>query len=142
MSAGYQDLCAAINTLVESTASILIGILLISVAFLLISETKALLIGEGADKESLREIRTLALANPAVDHVGYPLTMYFGPKNVLLTMNIQFRKGLEASAIEKSIDQIETSIRSAYPHIQYIYLEADTIKPRGRGEDMALPAAK
>ena len=123
----------------DGIASVLIGCLLMLVAFFLILETKALLVGEGADKEVLRRIRALALADPAVDRAGYPLTMYFGPKNVLLTMNIQFCNGLAGSAIEESVDRIEASIRDAYPNIRYIYLEADAVRPSARGQDIAFP---
>ena len=123
----------------DGTASVLIGSLLMTVAFLLITETKALLVGEGADKETLRHIRALALADPAVDRAGYPLTMYFGPNNVLLTMNIQFRNGLAGSAIEESVDRIEAAIRAAHPKIRYIYLEADAVRSTARGVDIAFP---
>jgi divalent metal cation (Fe/Co/Zn/Cd) transporter len=121
------------------TLSVLIGALLMMVAFLLIAETKALLVGEGTDKETLRQIRALALADPGVDRAGYPLTMYFGPNNVLLTMNIQFCNGLAGSAIEESVDRIEASIRASYPNIRYIYLEADAIRSSARGPDIAFP---
>ena len=59
----------------DGIASTLIG-LLMTMALLLIAETKALLVGEGADKEALRHVRALALADPVVDRAGYPLTMY------------------------------------------------------------------
>jgi cation diffusion facilitator family transporter len=123
----------------DGIASVLIGSLLMMVAFLLIAETKALLVGEGADKDTLRQIRALALADPAVDRAGYPLTMYFGPNNVLLTMNIQFCNGLAGSAIEESVDRIEASIRASYPNIRYIYLEADAVRSSARGPDIAFP---
>jgi cation diffusion facilitator family transporter len=123
----------------DGIASILIGCLLMVVAFLLMIETKALLVGEGADKETLRHIRTLALTDPAVDRADYPLTMYFGPKNVLLTMNIQFCPGLVERAIQESVDRIEASIRTAYPIIRYIYLEADAVRSSARGVDVAFP---
>ncbi len=123
----------------DGVASVLIGSLLMAVAFALVVETKALLIGEGADKETLRRIRTLALADPAVDRAGYPLTMYFGPNNVLLTMNIQFCSGLSGKNIEEAVDRIEAAVRAVYPIVKYIYLEADAVRATARGADVAFP---
>ncbi len=123
----------------DGVASILIGVLLMAVAGLLARESKALLIGEGADLATLRSIRELAQADPGVERAGYPLTMYFGPHNVLLTMNVQFNKGLSSTEIEQTIDRIEAAVRSNHPDIRHIYLEADSVKAIGRGEQPQLP---
>src|SRR5437879_1136984 len=72
----------------DGAASVLIGLILIVVALLLVEESKALLVGEGADKRTLCSIMHLAESDPGVERAGYPLTMYFGPHNVLLTRNI------------------------------------------------------
>ncbi len=114
----------------DGIASILIGSLLMAVSVLLIVESKALLVGEGADVRTLREIRRLAQQDPAVERAGYPMTMYFGPYNVLLTMNVRFRDGLSREGLEGSIDGIEASIRSRFPHVRHIYIEAESIESK------------
>ena len=132
----------------DGIASILIGLILMSVSVLLIVESKALLIGEGADRQTLREIRRLAQAIPGVDRAGYPLTMVFGPGNILLTMNIRFADHLsqqgQASttrdSIEHTVDQIEAAIRQRFPTIRHIYLEAESLKASDRLSDSAYPA--
>ena len=112
----------------DGIASIVIGLILLTVATLLIVESKGLLVGEGADRRTLHTIRTLASADPDVDQVAYPFTMYFGPHAVLLTMNVQFRRDLPANAIESAIHRIEHAIRTAHPEIKYIYLEVGSIR--------------
>jgi cation diffusion facilitator family transporter len=112
----------------DGLASILIGLLLLAVAVLLIAESKALLVGEGADLTTLRAIRTLVQADTDVDKAGYPFTMYFGPHTVLLTMNVQFKRDLPGFAIEASVDRIEAAIRGSFPDINRIYLEVDSIR--------------
>jgi cation diffusion facilitator family transporter len=124
----------------DGIASIAIGILLISVAVLLIAKCKALLIGEGADRETLHAIRAIAQADPDVERVGYPFTMYFGPHAILLTMNLQFRKALVGGEIEASTDRIESAIRAQYPDIRNIYLEVDSIRRRG-ADALVFPSA-
>ncbi len=123
--------------LADGIASVVIGSTLMAVAVLLIVESKALLVGEGADVGTLRTIRRLAEAEPGVDRAGYPLTMYFGPENILLTMNVRFNERLSRDGIEQTVDKIEARIRKQYPHVRHIYLEAESIRS-GAGEP-ALP---
>ena len=126
----------------DGAASVLIGLILATVALLLVMKSKTLLVGEGADRFVLRDIRQLALLDEAVERVGYPLTMYFGPHNILLTMNVQFRKDLSGASIEKSVDRIEAAIRNNHPDICHIYLEADAVRTLPRVEDPAFPDIK
>ena len=137
---------ALIGTLLDQTlgwhladgfASIAIGVTLIAVAVLLIVESKALLVGEGADRPTLRTIRQIAQQQAGVEVVGYPLTMYFGPRSILLTMNIRFARELDRNQIEECIDRIETAVRDHVPHIHHIYIEAESLKPAGAGDAKA-----
>ena len=121
--------------LADGVASISIGLLLISVSFLLVVESKALLIGEGADRETLRSIRQFALADEGVERVGYPFTMYFGPGKALLTMNIEFCDELKGNDIELAVDRIEKAIRARFPDIRYIYLESESVRQAAEEEN-------
>ena len=112
----------------DGVASVAIGLLLMIVAVLLVIESKDLLIGEGASLPTLRGIRELTLADPDVQQAGYPFTMHFGPHNILLTMNVQFRPQLDSLGIERSIDRIEARIREIHPDIRHIYVEADSLR--------------
>ncbi len=125
----------------DGIASILIGAVLVVVAVLLMVETKALLVGEGANRHTLNEIRRLAEAQTGIVRVGYPLTMYFGPDQILLTMNVRFAPELTRDGIERAIDSIETAVRARFPKVQYIYLEAESLASASPKFDPAhLPA--
>jgi cation diffusion facilitator family transporter len=113
--------------ILDGAASVFIGLLLMSVAVLLARESKGLLVGEGADPNVLQSISALAAKDPAVEHAGYPFTMYFGPHTALLTMNLKFRGGLSAAGIEEAVLRIEQDIRQTHPDIRYIYLEAGSL---------------
>ena len=114
----------------DGIASVIIGLILFTVATLLIVESKGLLVGEGADRAILHTIRSLAAADPDVEQVAYPFTMYFGPHAILLTMNVQFRSGISGESIERAIHRIETRIRADFPDIHYIYLEVGSLRAR------------
>jgi divalent metal cation (Fe/Co/Zn/Cd) transporter len=105
----------------------------------LMVESKALLVGEGANFSTLREIRRLTNAEPGVELAGYPMTMYFGPGSVLLTMNVRFSESLSRNGIEEVVDRIEAMVRGRYPNIRHIYLEAESLGSSARLADPAYP---
>lgn len=111
----------------DGVASIAIGILLAGTACMLIYETRGLLIGEGIDKKMLETIKQLAAEDEAVGTVGSALSMYFGPENVLLVLDIQFEKRLSGSEVSDSIARIEKNIRNRYPEVKRIYVEATRV---------------
>jgi cation diffusion facilitator family transporter len=123
----------------DGLASVVIGLLLMGVAVLLIVESRALLVGEGADPETLRSIREIAERQPGVLRAGYPMTMYFGPDTVLLTMRIRLEQTLTRDGIESAIDCIEAAIRQRFPKIHHIYIEADALSSTTRPDISALP---
>ena len=120
------------NPYLDGAASVIIGLLLGGVAVVLASESRGLLVGEGADPQTLESIRALATAEPGVERVRSPLTMYFGPHTVLLTMDIQFRPELTASEVAAVVDRVEKSIRSRHPDIKQIFIEAESISATSR----------
>ena len=61
-----------------------------------------------------------------------PLTMYFGPHTVLLTVDIEFHNKLSAIEVEEAVDRLEKSISNQYPDIKHIYIEAGAVRAGGR----------
>ena len=120
------------NPYLDGAASVLIGVMLAAVAVVLAYESKGLLVGEGADPQTLESIRELAEADPGVKKVLKPLTMHFGPHTVLLTVDIEFHKKLSAMEVEEAVDRLEKGIRNKYPDIKHIYIEAGAISTSGR----------
>lgn len=111
----------------DGVSSLAIGALLLVVAVLLIGESKALLIGEGLGAQHLNELSAITRKQAGVEQIGYPMTMFFGPENILLTMNVRFAKTLDRDGIEQTVDAIECAIRRYNPHIRHIYLEAESL---------------
>jgi cation diffusion facilitator family transporter len=116
------------NPYLEPIASIVIGALLAATAFLLGRESGALLVGERTNRTRIRRVCEVIQSDPAVERVGDLLTMQLGPEQVLLNVDIQFRKGLELPELEAAIDRIEARIREAEPMIQRIFIEAESFK--------------
>jgi cation diffusion facilitator family transporter len=115
------------NPYFDGTASILIGGILASVAVFLAYETKGLLIGEGVGPETLESLRSIAGTDAAVQEVRKSLTMHFGPHEVLLTLDILFKKEQTAEEITTAINRIEAAIRARHPEIKHVFIEAKSL---------------
>ena len=108
----------------DGAASLVIGVLLAGVAILLIRESHGLLIGEGIRPETARAIRSLALAQPKVRDVGRVLSMYIGPDDVLVTMDLDFADGTAATEAGAAIAAGERQVRERFPMIKRLFIEA------------------
>ncbi len=116
------------NPYLDPIASILIGLLLVGVALVLGRESGALLVGERTNRARIRRVRQIIQADPSVEGVGDLLTMQLGPNQVLLTVDIRFRRGLDVQQLEAAIDRLESRIRQEEPTIQRIFIEAHSLK--------------
>jgi len=124
------------NPLFDGLASISIGIVLAAVAVFLAYESRELLLGERADPETVNSIQEIAQDNPNVKSISDILTMHFGPKQVLLTMNIRFKDGLSGDEIANTMDNLETKIRKKHKKVDRIFIEAESIRDfNGAAED-------
>lgn len=115
------------NPYFDGAASIAIGIILVIVAIFLIYESKNLLIGEGADPQTVASLKKITQADPAVTKVMRVLTLYFGPQEVLLNLEIQFAQNLSAEKLAIAIERLEKQIRQEHPEIKQIFVEAKSL---------------
>jgi cation diffusion facilitator family transporter len=112
----------------DALASIVIGLILATVAIFLASESKSLLVGESANLMTVEGIQQIVSNHPAVFNMRSPLTMQFGPKEILLNLYVKFNSGLSASELVKVVDDLETDIREKYPDIHQIFIEVEGLK--------------
>jgi len=120
------------NPVLDGVASLVIGLLLAAVAVALIWESRSLLIGEGIRPETARAIRNIALAQPKVRDVGRILSMYVGPDDVLVTMDLDFEEGTAATDAGAAIAAVERQVRERYPMIKRLFIEAGAAPPNQR----------
>jgi cation diffusion facilitator family transporter len=108
----------------DGGASIFIGVLLAAVAIVLIRKARGLLIGEGIRPETASAIRELALSTPGIRTVARPLSMYIGPEEILLTLDVGFDPEFSADDVAAAVRRLENAIRERYPRMKRIYIEA------------------
>ena len=122
------------NPYLDGAASIVIGLILCVTALLLVRETKPLLLGESAHPEVVESIQKMVKANPAVVSAARPLTMHLGPHDILVNLDVQFRPELRAEQVEVAVDELEAGIRKSHPEVKRIYIEADALGARVKGQ--------
>ena len=112
----------------DGIGSVLIGVLLVCVSFFFAVECKALLVGEGLGARQLDKIDRILTNEPRVRRHKRPLSLYFGPNEILVNLDVHFEDNLTSDQIEETIDRIEASIKTAVPNVNRIYVEAETIR--------------
>jgi cation diffusion facilitator family transporter len=113
---------------IDGAASIVIGLILAAVAVMLVYESRALIVGEAADPILVSDVHAIVARDPAVLRTRPPLTMQMAPDEVLLNMDIQFRRDLSADALIAAIDRIEAAIRKQHPSVSRIFLEVEAVR--------------
>jgi mannose-6-phosphate isomerase class I len=119
-----------------------IGALLITVAVILVIETKSLLVGEAAAPEQVRAIAA-ALLGGGVESIIHLRTMHLGPEELLVGAKISMPADTSFTDVAGAIDAAEARVRRAVPSARVIYLEPDVERraaaaPAGPG--VGLPA--
>ena len=120
------------NPYLDGGASVLIGLLLMSVAFILAFQTKALLLGEGADPAMVADIRKRVESDPAVKKAAEILTMYMGPYELLVNLGVTFEDNVTPEEMHEAIHRIEDDIEGAYPEITRVYIETEWVAGKTR----------
>ncbi|WP_303309895.1 cation diffusion facilitator family transporter [Hymenobacter sp. BT730] len=120
------------NPYLDGAASIVIGVLLMLVAIFLVVRTKRLLVGEGVDPTIIQSLQNIAQADPAVENIRPPLTLYLGPADVVLALDVDFRDELTAVEVEQTIDRLQEAIRAKHPEFKRIFIEAKNISYKNR----------
>ena len=109
----------------DGIGTLLIGLLLVTIAIVLAIETKSLLLGEGADEEAAAKIESAIVAGAGVERVIHMKTLHLGPEELLVAAKIAVPSTETAADVARHIDECEARIREAVPIARVIYLEPD-----------------
>ncbi len=109
----------------DGLASLMIGLILISMAVIMAKENMDLLIGEAVTPRKKKRIVKAIVKLEEVEKVLDFRSMYLSPKEVLVTCDINFKDGLITDELEEVIDEIERIIRQELPIAKRIYVEVE-----------------
>ncbi len=111
------------NVIFDGIGSILIGILLCTIAFLLGRKMKSLIIGEAIPEKVADFIKKTFLQKEGVKGIADFKSMVLGEDSMLVALEVVFQKNKNAKEIREVIDKCEKEIMSYYPQIKNIYVE-------------------
>lgn len=113
------------NALFDALATVAIGVLLITIAILLIIEVSSLLVGEGASEEDVQKIEAAFLATRGIDRIIHMKTLYLGPDELMVGAKVSVSPERRVKELAVIVNQAEREIRRAVPIATVIYVEAD-----------------
>ena len=114
----------------DGAASVVIGCILGLTAFWLAYETKGLLIGETADKRIVDGIKAIIHEEKGVVKVNEVLTLHMGPEFVLANISLEFSDQLRTGDLETIIRSLDRAIKSNFPRVKRIFIEAEDHTPQ------------
>jgi len=114
----------------DGAASILIGLLLALVSFLLTEESKSLLIGERADQSLSDSILRIAGSERAVTHANGVLTMQLAPDQIVAALSLDFEDALSARQVEDAVAEIERKVCLAHPDVVALFVKPQAHRNR------------
>lgn len=124
----------------DAAASLAIGATLMIVSLILARESLGLLTGESASGRTVASIRALVAADPAVEHVGRILTAHFGPRRVLLNLEVQLRSDPTLSDVRAVLQRLQQMIRDKHPEVEWVFFGAEGLASRRAQPVAALSA--
>jgi len=113
------------NTAYDAAGSILIGILLITVAIVIGTEVHSLLLGEAAEELS-DNIRQYLKSQPCVLQVFNVWAIKHG-KNVIVAIKAEFQPDMTVLSAVDAINAMERQIKQTHSRVKWIFFEIDNM---------------
>jgi cation diffusion facilitator family transporter len=115
----------------DGLASLLIGALLLTVAFVLGRACQGLLVGRQADRELLEQIVDFLEREAEVDDVVDVLSMLTGTDNVLLCLRVDFVNSFSAADLEDACVRLDGQLHERFPMLGEVFIQPASRKDAG-----------
>lgn len=107
----------------DAVASLLIGLMLSLVAYLLGRTNRELLVGRQARPEVLEGVRNLLANAPEIEEVVDLLTMNVGTDQILVCARLDFDDTLGAADVERACARLDGELHDKYGEVYEVFLE-------------------
>ncbi|MBE1161699.1 cation diffusion facilitator family transporter [Dyella acidiphila] len=112
------------NLLFDALGTIVIGVLLISVAIALAIEVKALLIGQGVEPRRRAELLAFLHERPEVAQVYNLITLQMGP-DVMVAVKAKMAPTPDSLSLVQAINTVEAAMKARFTDIRWSFFEPD-----------------
>ena len=112
------------NPLWDAAGTLMIGILLLVVAWYVAVEIKALLIGQSVDPMVLKQMRQFLEQQPQVKQIFNLLTLEFGP-DTMVAVKAYMQPQTSDLELVRVINLVEAAFRVRFPSVRWLFFEPD-----------------
>jgi len=112
------------NPIYDAIGTVVIGVLLVVIAFMLAVEVKALLIGQGVEIHVQEEMKHFLIERPEVSQLYNFLTLQMGPDVMVAVKAGMLPTGSENELLN-AINRVEREFREAFPMTTWLFFEPD-----------------
>ena len=107
----------------DPIASLLIGGLLIGVAYVVGRQNQELLIGRAVPQDVLEGLHRELVETDGIHEVIELLTMHLAPERVLLAARVAVDPDVTGHDLEQVADRADERVRAAYPQVWQVFLD-------------------
>ncbi len=108
----------------DAIGTMMIGVLLVVIAFMLAVEVKALLIGQGVEPHVHKKMKNFLLEQPEVDQLYSLLTLQMGP-DVMVAIKAKMHPTGTENELINAINRVERKFHEAFPMATWLFFEPD-----------------
>jgi len=112
------------NPVWDAAGSIIVGCLLMLIAFFIVREVKAMITGESAAPEVSEAIRAHITNHPHVDHVINLIALQWGDQ-LMLAVQAKMHPQASDKALIAAINEVEAGIQSKWSQVKWCFFEPD-----------------
>jgi cation diffusion facilitator family transporter len=116
-------LAVTVSPVFDAIGSIVVGLILMIIAYTLSNELRKLIIGESAPREIRNDIKHIIGQYHMVKHINKIQTMFIGKNQFMLLLSLDIEDDEVAYDIEDTIEQIKLDVTKKYPMASTIYIE-------------------
>jgi cation diffusion facilitator family transporter len=116
----------------DGVAAVLIGVLLLVVAWSLTKANVSLLIGRSISPRLQEELRQEILALPQVSDVTVLLTTVIGPGQLIVAAKVDFEDTATVADVERASDEAERRLVARHEGVRYVFLDPTAGDGRAR----------
>jgi len=109
----------------DGVASMVIGLVLATVAFVMGTEMKSLLVGEAASARDTETIARAILSVGTIARIIHMRTQHLGPDELLVAVKVAVDGTDTIAQTASAVDEAEMRVREAVPSAHYIFIETD-----------------
>ena len=121
----------------DAVASIMIGGLLMCVAFFLANESRSLIAGEAAAPDIVEKVRGIIDGDSRVQRTDELLSLHLGPKSIFFAITLRFREALSSAEVQQAAVDLGEKVKTADERIGFVFLRPSLSPGRGTASPTA-----